>query len=250
MHMKSLFLLLAITLGTPLSALADDTLWIKQTAHGMDCAPCAYSVEKALAQLAGVSAVEVSLENGIATLSLTAGAQPDMAQIREIIKRSGFTPRAADVRLEGRLTTANAEHQLVVGGQRFTLEPTEAVPADRLDDVLDTRLIITGRIPEDKATRIEVKSILLAGTALAETTHYLIQVEGLSCELCAENVERRLQEVEGVIADSIDVNVDTGEVRLNAEAGTELSDEQLQTLFEKAGFTYRGKTVESADFEG
>jgi|SRR5699024_5160924 len=92
--------------------------------------------------------------------------------------------------------------------------------------------------------------LTLAGTALADTTHYLIQVEGLACELCAENVEGRLQEVEGVVDDSIDVNVDTGEVRLNVEAGTELSDEQLRTLFEEAGFTYRGKTAESADSEG
>lgn len=159
MRMKSLFLLLTITLASPLSALADDALWIKQTAHGMDCAPCAYSVEKALGQLDGVSAVEVSLENGIATLSLTADAEPDMAEIRKIIKRSGFTPRAADVRLEGRLTSVNAERQLVVGEQRFTLEPTEAVPAGRLDAVLDTRLVITGRVPEDQATLIEVKGI-------------------------------------------------------------------------------------------
>lgn len=159
MHMRSLLLLLVINLASPLSALADEALWIKQTAYGMDCAPCAYAVEKALGRLDGVSAVEVSLENGNATLSLIAEAEPDMIEIREIIKRSGFTPQAADVRLEGRLAKEDSEFQLVVREQRFKLEPSDLIPADRFDNLPDTRLVITGRVREEHPARIEVAAI-------------------------------------------------------------------------------------------
>lgn len=88
--------------------------------------------------------------------------------------------------------------------------------------------------------------LALSTAAAAEGTRYHLQIEGMACEVCAGNVERRLQEIEGVIPDSVEVDLSKDRARLDVESGVELDDKMLDNLIRKAGYTYHGKQVESA----
>lgn len=86
--------------------------------------------------------------------------------------------------------------------------------------------------------------LVSSGAALADDTRYLIRVDGLACPLCAFSIERQFKNTEGVIPDSIQVDLAEGRVQVDVRAGVTLSDEMLDELFRDAGFTYRGKVTE------
>lgn len=85
--------LLGFSLAAPL-ALAD-LAEVKQTVYGMDCAPCAYSVQKNLEALAGVESAKVSLNTGVVDIKLKPGSGVTVAKIQQVIKDAGFTPKSA-----------------------------------------------------------------------------------------------------------------------------------------------------------
>lgn len=154
--------LLAVLLGAMAwagPAPAEEDQWIRQTVFGMDCAPCAYAVERGLGSMSGVVSVEVSLERGIAELRLDADAEPDMARIREVILRNGFTPKEGSVRLGGTLTGKGGEFALAVGSLSYALEGTEAVPARTLSGLVGRWITVTGRVPEGEPGRIQVEDV-------------------------------------------------------------------------------------------
>ncbi len=75
-------------------------------------------------------------------------------------------------------------------------------------------------------------------TATAATTVYSIRVDGLACPYCAYGIEKKLNELEGV--KFIDMDLDKGIVSVESY-DVKLNDEQLEQLFQDAGFTYRSK---------
>lgn len=95
--------LLAATLGASAVVSAQGLIHAKQVIFGMDCAPCAYGIEKGLKGLPGVQSVTVSLNNGYAEVSLASDSKTSLADIREVIRKNGFTPKDAQVQLEGTL---------------------------------------------------------------------------------------------------------------------------------------------------
>ena len=68
---------------------------VKQTVYGMDCAPCAYSVQKNLEALRGVESAKVSLNDGMVDVKLKPGSGVTVAKIQQVIKNAGFTPKEA-----------------------------------------------------------------------------------------------------------------------------------------------------------
>jgi hypothetical protein len=73
---------------------------------------CAHVVYVATKDLEGVTASKVSLNRGLLILELARGNKITLEQLREIVRRNGFTPREARVAVRGRLERAN-------GGLRF-----------------------------------------------------------------------------------------------------------------------------------
>jgi len=90
-------------------------------------------------------------------------------------------------------------------------------------------------------TRTKFLSGLILGlimqTAWAAGTHYDMRVDGLACPFCAYGVEKKLKEIEGV--SDIKVDLDKGIVSVNVAEGKSLTEEQMKTLFNDSGFTYR-----------
>lgn len=95
---------------------------IAVTVKGIACPFCAYGVEKHLEQIEGVSDVRIDVGKSQAVLTLEEGAAPSDDEIREAIRRAGFSTgeirrgaeraadaeeiqkraRQADLRVEGR----------------------------------------------------------------------------------------------------------------------------------------------------
>lgn len=84
-----------------------------------------------------------------------------------------------------------------------------------------------------------VAVVLMTIPALADTT-YSMRVDGLACPYCAYGIEKKLEQIEGVDAESIDVDLKAGVVRVTTTDDVELTEERMKELFHDAGFTYRG----------
>lgn len=76
--------------------------------------------------------------------------------------------------------------------------------------------------------------------ALAAGTQYAMRVDGLACPYCAYGIEKKLNKIEGV--EKIDIDLDKGLVTVNVREGVELTESQMDKLFQEAGFTYRSMT--------
>lgn len=74
---------------TPATAAPHDALTVSFGVRGMTCANCAQRVEKALRQVPGVKSVEVDLNQGRATVSLSE-ADADREQLREAVVKAGY----------------------------------------------------------------------------------------------------------------------------------------------------------------
>ena len=94
---------------------------------------------------------DVSLEEGVLTIRLAADARLTVAELRERIRRQGFAPREARVRVVGSLSKSDGQYALRVGGAggRYTLDGVEELLA-RLDDAFGRDVLLEGRIPEDR----------------------------------------------------------------------------------------------------
>jgi len=68
------------------------TMTVELTIEGMSCEHCVARVQKALAAVYGVTAVEVTLEPGSATVR---GEDLNVADLVEAVDRVGYTARAA-----------------------------------------------------------------------------------------------------------------------------------------------------------
>jgi copper chaperone CopZ len=139
--------------------LADGLEHVKQTIYGMDCAPCAYGIEQGLKALSGVEAVTVSLNDGYAEVELSEDSRLTLADIREVIRKNGFSPKDANVRVSGKLAQSE-EGQLLLKTDTavFELEAEEQWLLSQLSDG-DSSLTISGSVASGEGDRLSVESI-------------------------------------------------------------------------------------------
>ena len=84
---------------------------------------------------------------------------------------------------------------------------------------------------------ILVSALLVAASAWAAGTEYVIRVDGLVCPYCAYGVEKKLNKIKGV--EHVDVDLQQGIVTVDVDKGVKLTPKQMKRLFRDAGFTYR-----------
>lgn len=85
-------------------------------------------------------------------------------------------------------------------------------------------------------------TLLVQPPAFADTT-YAMRVDGLACPYCAYGIEKKLKQIQGVDAESIDIDLKSGVVRVTTADGVQLTEERMKRLFNDAGFTFRGMEV-------
>ncbi|MDR8390493.1 heavy-metal-associated domain-containing protein [Aliifodinibius sp. S!AR15-10] len=121
-------------------------LEVKQTVFGMDCAPCAYGLEKRIQKMDGVESASVSLNDGLLTANLKQDNKLTLSDIRQAVEESGFKAKEANITVTGTVTK-NESGSLVletVVGEHFILE---AENERKLKDISNTNgsLTITGK---------------------------------------------------------------------------------------------------------
>lgn len=148
-------LLLAVILLAPQPAQAQ-LQRVEQTVFGMDCAPCAYALEKRMNQLDGIESASVSLNEGRATLDLAPDNRVTLEQVRRAVQEAGFSAEDATVRVAGTLAYEDGRPMLVLpSDERFHLQEDDAT-TDALNEAeADTRIHVTGHVSEGEAPPAE-----------------------------------------------------------------------------------------------
>lgn len=88
-----------------------------------------------------------------------------------------------------------------------------------------------------------ILGMVLAWPAMADI-HYAMRVDGLACPYCAYGIEKKLKQIEGIDAESIDIDLKRGVVRIKTSGEVTLTEKQMKRLFNDAGFTFRGMKVD------
>lgn len=122
-------------------------LEVKQTVFGMDCAPCAYGLEKRIQRIEGVESASVSLNNGLLTASLEESNHLTLNRIRMAVQESGFQAKEAVITISGSSTKSESgDYVLETGnGERFLLKIENRQLLDRLTKS-STNIVITGKV--------------------------------------------------------------------------------------------------------
>jgi copper chaperone CopZ len=109
---------------------------------------CAHVVDVALRKVAGVESVEVSLNQGLATVKLKPGNTVSVPQLWELIHKNGYTPKTTAVSVRGDLENANGRLQLKVAGTNETLmlaaDPKNPAAYSEVPKKLGQTVIIQG----------------------------------------------------------------------------------------------------------
>nr|WKN38598.1 heavy metal-associated domain-containing protein [Tunicatimonas sp. TK19036] len=92
---------------------------VDQEVFGMDCAPCAYGLERGLKKMDGLEKVQVSLNEGKAYIDLALENTLTLQQIQESVKNNGFSARKAEVILQGELLRKGNGWQINVDDEVF-----------------------------------------------------------------------------------------------------------------------------------
>lgn len=76
------------------------------------------------------------------------------------------------------------------------------------------------------------------GEEVITTPTATLVVHGMSCPLCANNVDAQLMDIQGVR--SVDLDMGSGEVKVSFEQGAAVTHAQLARAIERSGFTLVG----------
>ncbi len=94
---------------------------------GEECASCGASMTKSLQRLRGVTSVSVN--KTMITIELAPGNRVPLSEIRDSIKRVGFTPGEARVLVLGTIAKENKQRVFKLLGLNQTIQLTGAVPS-------------------------------------------------------------------------------------------------------------------------
>lgn len=149
--MKKLSILLLA--GLFVSGAKAQMVKVDQTVFGMDCAPCAYGLERGLKKLDGIEEVKVSLNNGKAYLELASDNSLTLQKIQEEVKSNGFSARDAKVVLKGTVVKSNNQIFIKVNQESFLVSPGSATGAlNKIRALKEGESVkVEGNVGEEKA---------------------------------------------------------------------------------------------------
>lgn len=147
---KYLFLVLTALGAATTPAWAGGLREVDQTIFGMDCAPCAAGVEDGLNKLPGATSVRVSLNEGKAVIAFSANSSTTLAQIREVVRHNGFTPKEARATVVGRVVREGNKFSIDMGNERLLLETDgKTLEPQLLSEGAANESTLSVRVPEN-----------------------------------------------------------------------------------------------------
>lgn len=116
---------------------------------------CAHAVRVSLKSVAGVDAVEVSLEKGLATITMKAGNAATLKQLQEAITKNGFTMKETKATIAGQIFVENGKVELKISGSNdvLSLIADQAVASDA-KAMNGKFVVVQGTIPEAAKNKV------------------------------------------------------------------------------------------------
>lgn len=145
------------------SAQADGFQRVDQEVFGMDCAPCAYGIEKGLEKLPGVLHATVTLNDGKAVIELAPDNPVTLIEIQDVIRHNGFTPKDASVTATGTLLKTGNRYYLAMNSAT-RLELKAASPSVLSSAPVGAKVTVEGRVPESTADAAVIEVVAVSGT--------------------------------------------------------------------------------------
>lgn len=128
---------------------------VNQEVFGMDCAPCAYGLERGLKGMDGIEKVRVSLNDGKAYLDLTASNSLSLKQIQEEVKQNGFSAKNAEVVLEGQLVEENNTLKIRLNNEEYYL--TSNTEQSLVNSLQPGKVKVRGIVQDEEDGRLNGK---------------------------------------------------------------------------------------------
>ena len=231
--------------------------------EGMSCNHCKMSVEKNLGKLDGVAAVEVSLEDKIATVQAT--VDPGTLPIEATLKDIGFTfagiettfnapapaedtpacavaqaPYSAVIRIDGmscnhcKMSVEKALNGLDgITSAEVNLDEKNASITATVDPAT---LPIEATLTDIGFTFVGIDSQCNAPAADADSQTIIVKIDGMSCNHCKMSVEKGLGALEGITGVEVNLDEKKAVVVTTVDPTTLPIEETLKNL----GFTFVG----------
>jgi hypothetical protein len=112
-------------------------------------------VRVSLKAVPGVDNVNVSLEKGLATVTLKPGNATTLKQLQDAIAKNGFTMKQSEVRMIGKLLNEGGKLQLQVSGSNDMLQLVPATQGGADPASMAGKTVkVTGEIPETPKRRL------------------------------------------------------------------------------------------------
>jgi copper chaperone CopZ len=117
---------------------------------------CAHAVRVSLKSVAGVDAVEVSLEKGLATIAMKPGNTATLKQLQGAITKNGFTMKESKATIAGQIFVENGKAELKISGSNDVL----SLIAENQGGAADAKamngkfVLVQGTIPEAAKNRL------------------------------------------------------------------------------------------------
>lgn len=107
---------------------------------------CAYAVRGALMKYEGVEKVDVSLNKGLATVTLKPGNKVRLQDVWETVRKNGFTPKETSVKARAEVVAGNPPRIRVTGsGETFG-----AASGGKLTTLAGKTVIVEGKLNPTK----------------------------------------------------------------------------------------------------
>jgi copper chaperone CopZ len=116
-------------------------------------------VSVAIKKVPGVDSVNTSLNEGFADIKLREGNSITVEQVREIVRKNGFTPKESIVKVRGEVVERNGKPALEVGGPNGVLLLTGNVA--ELPKSAGKKVVVSGVIPETAGQKNEPDTIVV-----------------------------------------------------------------------------------------
>ncbi|USD24621.1 heavy-metal-associated domain-containing protein [Flagellimonas marinaquae] len=120
--------------------------YVDQEVYGMDCAPCAYGLERGLKKMDGLQKVRVSLNDGRAYLDLAAENELTLGAIQEEVKKNGVSAKKAAVTVSGKLSKENG--QWLVASPREQFLVSQATSTEYLEKMTEGNVTVSGTVDD------------------------------------------------------------------------------------------------------
>jgi cation transport ATPase len=143
-NIKMMIMIAILGIGTASGQIAK----VDQEVYGMDCAPCAYGLERGLKRMDGLQEVRVSLNDGKAYLGLATENELTLRSIQEEVKKNGFSAKKAEVTLMGNAKKEDGQWFIETDNERFAV--SQDTPTELIQKLAIGRTSVSGTVQDEE----------------------------------------------------------------------------------------------------